>query len=232
MVLHTTKFSETSVIVKIYTEKLGLVSYIVKGVRSSKSKGKASQLQPLALLDMAVTHQENKQLQYIKEYKRAYTYQTIPFDTVKSTMALFLLEVITKAIREHEQNEELFDFLFDIFQTLDRTEKVDPNFHLIFMLRFSGLLGFMPQGNYSQENQFFKLADGSFTAVNEAVDYLSAAESKLLFDLLNANLFSNRSARISRTERKKLLVNLIRYYQFHLENFSLKSPEILEEILG
>src|ERR1700683_5435900 len=98
IVLHTIRFSETSVITKIYTEKLGLVSYIVKGVRSSKSKAKAALLQPLTLLDMEVTHRENKQLQYIREFSRLYTYQSIPFHTLKSSVALFLLEVVSKSI--------------------------------------------------------------------------------------------------------------------------------------
>src|SRR5690349_2690466 len=97
IVLHTVKYSETSVISKIYTEKLGLQSYIVKGVRSAKSKSKAALLQPLTLLEMEVSHRENKQLQFIKEYTRAHNYQSIPFHVLKSTIALFLLEVISKS---------------------------------------------------------------------------------------------------------------------------------------
>src|SRR5688572_1524935 len=97
LVLHTIKYSETSVISKIYTERLGLQSYIVKGVRSARSKGKAALLQPLTLLDMEVSQRENKNLQFIKEYRRAYSYQSIPFDTLKATIALFLLEVISKS---------------------------------------------------------------------------------------------------------------------------------------
>ena len=46
IVLHCIKYSETSVIAKIYTEKLGMQSYMVKGVRAAKSKSKAAMLQP------------------------------------------------------------------------------------------------------------------------------------------------------------------------------------------
>src|SRR5258705_1073932 len=113
IVLHTLKYSETSVITKIYTEKLGLQSYIVKGVRAAKSKSKAAMLQPLTLLEMEVSHRENKQLQFIKEFRRAFIYQSIPFDTLKSTISFFLLEVISKAIREHEPNNEMFEFIYD-----------------------------------------------------------------------------------------------------------------------
>src|SRR5580658_7988678 len=113
IVLHTIKYSETSIIAKIYTEKLGLVSYMIKGVRSSKKTSKASLLQPLTLLDMEVSHRENKQLQYIKEFRRDYVYRSIPFDTIKSTVAIFLLELISKSIREQEQNAEMFEFIYE-----------------------------------------------------------------------------------------------------------------------
>src|ERR1700750_1569339 len=108
IVLHTIKYSETSVIAKIYTERFGLVSYIVKGVRSAKSKSKASLLQPLTLLEMEVSPRETKQFQFIKEFRRAYNYRAIPFDIMRSSVALFLLEVISKSIREHEENTEMF----------------------------------------------------------------------------------------------------------------------------
>jgi DNA repair protein RecO (recombination protein O) len=232
IVLHTIKFSETSVILKIYTEKLGLVSYIVKGVRSSKSKTKAALLQPLSMLDMEVSHRENKQLQYIKEFSRAYTYQSIPFDTLKSAVALFLLEVITKSVREHEQNEEMFEFIYGTFRILDESEKVNPDFHLIFLIRFSGFIGFMPQRNFSKEKCYFDLAEGSFTSTGEDANLLDSNSSRLLNDLMNANPLSHNSElRITRADRKKMMKNLLKYYHLHLENFSLKSPEILEIIM-
>ena len=135
IVLHCIKYSETSVIAKIYTEKLGLQSYMVKGVRAAKSKSKAAMLQPLTLLEMEVSHRENKGLQYIKEFRRAFIYQSIPFDTLKSTISFFLLEVISKTIREHEPNDELFEFLYESLCALDRAEKLNPDFHLVFLLR-------------------------------------------------------------------------------------------------
>jgi predicted LPLAT superfamily acyltransferase len=60
---------------------------------------------------------------------------------------------------------------------------------------------------------------------------MSKAESRILNELLLANPFSSATLQISRQERKQMLGNLVRYYQLHLENFSLKSPEILEAIL-
>jgi DNA repair protein RecO (recombination protein O) len=230
IVLHTIKYSETSVIAKVYTEKLGLQSYMVKGVRAAKSKSKAAMLQPLTLLEMEVSHRENKGLQYIKEFQRAFIYQSIPFDTIKSTIAFFLLEVISKTIHGHEPQEDLFEFLYDSLCALDQTEKVNPNFHLIFLLHFSRYLGFAPHGNYSDENCFFEMSEGVFIPQQSMQNVMNKKESALLSDLLELNLFEPATLVISRLERKQMMKNLLKYYQFHLENFSLKSPDILEEI--
>ncbi len=231
IVLHTIKYSETSVIAKIYTEKVGLQSYMVKGVRAAKSKSKAAMLQPLTLLEMEVSHRENKQLQYIKEFRRSFIYQSIPFDTIKSTISFFLLEVITKAIREHEPNDELFDFIYDSLCLLDEEKKLNPDFHLVFLIQLSRYLGFAPHENQSDINCYFEMSEGVFTANQTGLHVLGKKESELLSYLIAVNLFSQTSSKLSRVERKKMLHNLLKYYQLHLENFTLKSPEILEEIL-
>ncbi len=231
IVLHTIKYSETSVIAKVYTEKLGLQSYIVKGVRASKSKSKAAMLQPLTLLEMDVSHRENKGLQYIREYHRAYVYQSIPFDTLKSTISFFLLEVITKAIREHEPNGEMFEFIYEAFCALDAEQKLNPDFHLVFLVNLSRYLGFAPHNNYSDDECYFEMSEGVFITGKETPYVLDKDDSRLLNDLLNESLFANEPLKITRTERRQMMHNLLKYYQLHLENFSLKSPEILEEIL-
>lgn len=232
IVLQAIKYSETSVIAKIYTEKLGLVSYIVKGVRSAKSTSKAALLQPLTLLEMEVSHRENKQLQFIKEFRRDYVYRSIPFDTLKSTIAIFLLELISKSIREQEQNSEMFEFIYEALRMLDMSDPLNPDFHLLFLVHFTRHLGFVPHGNYSEQNAFFEMTEGVFIPQQSEMNVMSKNESKLLSDLISANMFAPTPLKITRQERKQMMTNLIRYYQLHLENFSLRSPEILEEILG
>src|ERR1043165_4877570 len=154
VVLHTIKYSETSVIAKIYTEKLGLQSYIVKGVRASKSKSKAAMLQPLTLLEMEVSHRENKHLQYIKEFSRAFVYKSIPFDTLKSTFDFFLLYACA--------------FFFYIY---------------FFFFFFSLFLGFAPHGNYSEVYSVFEMSEGVFTDEPDTLNVLTKKESRLLSEL-------------------------------------------------
>jgi DNA repair protein RecO (recombination protein O) len=121
--------------------------------------------------------------------------------------------------------------LYDSLCALDETKKVNPNFHLIFLLHFSRYLGFAPHGNYSDVNCFFEMSEGVFIPQQSMQNVMNKNESALLSDLLTLNLFEPATLTITRLERKQMMKNLLKYYQFHLENFSLKSPDILEEIL-
>jgi DNA repair protein RecO (recombination protein O) len=232
IVLHAIKYSETSVIAKVYTDKFGLLSFLVKGVRSSKSKNKASLLQPLTMLEIEVAYRENKNLQFMKEFRRAYNYETIPFDTLKSTIALFVLEVIIKSIREHEPNPEMFDFIYAALHELDKGRKLNPDFHLLFMLHLSRYLGFAPHENYSETNCYFEMQEGVFTdTFSNKSSILGKNETQLISSLLQTSLFQEAGSSLSRNDRKQTLSNLLKFYQLHVENFHLKSPEVLEAVL-
>ena len=60
------KYSETSLIMDIYTEEKGLQKYIISGVRNKRSKVKTGLLQPAMLVDMVAYYRENKPMNRIK----------------------------------------------------------------------------------------------------------------------------------------------------------------------
>ena len=55
------KQGESSIVCKIFTEKKGLQTFIVKGVRSSKSKKKLALFQALQLVKINATYSDKKQ---------------------------------------------------------------------------------------------------------------------------------------------------------------------------
>ena len=135
IVFHTIKYSETSIIVKIYTGLFGIQSYLIKGIRKSKSKSRAGLFQPMTLLDLVVYHRERHSLQSVKEVTLAHPFKTLPFDIRKSSIALFINELIYKAIREEEANPDLFRFLWQTILTLDSTEEGVSSFHISFTVQ-------------------------------------------------------------------------------------------------
>lgn len=227
IVFRTIKFSETSVVSKIYTEKFGLQSYIINGVRSAKSKTRASLLQSLSLLDMEVYYREHRNLNRIKEIQPAIVFKSIPFHLLKGAVGLFMIDVLVKTIHEEEANAPLFHFLFERIKSLDAMEQVPPAILPDFLIELSVHLGFRPDGAYSARTPFFNLREGTFIAGIEGhPDTLDANLSQQL-----SNFVSGDNNTLNTSTRRLLLEAMLQYYRLHVPNFSWpKSLKVLEEV--
>src|ERR1700682_5759184 len=113
IVLHTTDYAESSLIVKIYTELYGMQSYLINSVRRPKAKINSNLFQPLTLVELVVYHKHTGNLQRLKEISSNPQLVSIPYFTVKTSVAMFLNEVIYYSIREEEANSDMFRFLFN-----------------------------------------------------------------------------------------------------------------------
>ena len=109
LVLHTTEYSESSVIAKLFTRQLGVRSYIIKGVRKSGSRTKQNLLQPLSHLDLVVYNNPKNQINYIKEIgpHLAHTPQSdnlfpASYMAIHNALRFFMTEVLYKTLREEE----------------------------------------------------------------------------------------------------------------------------------
>ncbi len=214
VVFRFTNYSESSIIVTIFTSAFGLQSYIVNGVRSKSGKTKIALFQPLTLLDLVVYHRENASILRIKEVKCSHPYQSITSDFRKSTIALFLNEVVNKTIKDQSHAEELCDFLIQSFSHFDLQQTCIENFHLIFLIRLSQYLGFRP-------TELAELTGGNF---------VPDEEQKILVKLLAAN-YSDQIT-MTNIQRRNILDLLIRFYVSHSDNFGeLKSLSVVRELI-
>src|SRR6185436_16043999 len=100
---------------------------------------KAALLQVMSLLDMEVYHHEHRNLNRIKEMRPAYVFTSLLFDPLKSSIGLFMMEVLNKCIHEEEANEEMFSFITGKLQSLDQQQKIPVDYLLQFLLELSSL---------------------------------------------------------------------------------------------
>jgi DNA repair protein RecO (recombination protein O) len=233
IVLQTVNYSETSLIVKMYTRNFGLQSYMIKGTRSKNSKYKATLFQPLVLVDMVVSNAHKNTLQRVAELNIAHPYSHLPYDIIKSSIALFLNEVLYKALHEGNPDENLFDFIENSLLILDLKQENCSNFHICFMAQLSRYMGFYPQGEYTKEFYVFDLREGCFAnKIPLHSFYLGNKFSSLLYDVITTNYESIHKILLDNAERKQLLNALILFYQLHVETFKeLKSQEILHQVI-
>lgn len=238
IVLRTVKYGETSLIVTLFTELFGLQSYLINGVRTSTKKGtgKANLFQPTSILDLVVYHNELKHLNRIKEFKWSYLYKDIFSDVPKNAVALFMIELLTKCLKQPEPNHELFEFCEDAFMHLDEsTGSVMANFPLFFALHLPAFFGFRISDNYSNETPILDMQEGTF--VSERPNHFHFLEGKpaevtseLLKMMQPAEL---EQIKLNHDFRRQLLFAYETYYALHIQDFgTMKTLPVLKEVLG
>ncbi len=234
IVFKTTDYSESSVVVQVFTEKFGLQAYLINGVKKPKAKISRNMLQPLHLLEMVVYHKPNGNIQRVAELRNVPVLTSIPYNVVKSSLVIFLNEVIYKAIRQQETDPNLFNFIFFSIEWLDHQEQGLANFHLLFLLQLSKYLGFHPERNEAGNAAYFDLKDGLFIASKPEHNLFLAPPYTQYFNLLIGKSFEDLpEIKIPNDIRRFLLDRLLEYYALHIDGFGqIRSHEVLEEVLS
>ncbi|NOR87446.1 MAG: DNA repair protein RecO [Bacteroidales bacterium] len=232
IVVKTTKYSETSLIVKIFTEAFGMRTYMIRGVRKKKSRTPLNLFQPLSILDLVVYEKTNRDLQNTKDVKSEYIYTSIPYEIKKSSIIIFLNELIFQSIKEEEANPNLFQFLYHSLIYLDEIKTDYQNFHLYFMIQLTRFLGFEPSHNFSTNQKIFDLQEGRYTSLKLTdAACITPPLSHLFHQLSTSSSFKNE-IHISRSQRQLLIDKILMYYQFHLAGFTeMKSIGVLLEVM-
>lgn len=238
IVLRSVKYGETSLVVTILTELFGLQSYMVNGVRmaTKKSGGKAMFFQPAAILDLIAYHNQFNNLQRIREYKWEFLYQNVLSDVLKNSVALFMVELLGKCLKQPESNPELFYFTEDALHHLDKaSDAVTANFPLFFALHLPTFFGFRINGEFSEEKCYLDLEEGRFVDYQPSHQfYLLDREAAAVSDILKImqpqeleQVFLNQEM------RRRIMHGIEQYYAFHIPEFgTLRTLPVLREVMS
>lgn len=213
------KYKESSIIARIFTEVFGMQSYIVNSVRTKTAKTKIALFQPLTILDLVVYHNTRKEINRISEIKCSFNMQTIPYNIKKTSIALFLTELLNKTLHEEEENEQLYEFIHESIVILDGMNEDYENFHLQFMLLLSRYLGIKPESSRSmlREVGHAKIYDNKFI---EQVDFF-----------IQSNYEQHQ--KLGKSIRNEILMLIIDYFRFHYDSVrEFKSIQVLKEVLS
>jgi DNA repair protein RecO (recombination protein O) len=235
IVLRVVKYGDTSIILTAFTELFGIQSYIVNGVRTSRKTG-TGVFQPASILDLIVYHNELKNIQRIKEFKWSYLYNTLFFDVLKHSVAVFMVELLQKTLKQPEPNPELFEFAEDAFIHLDKSEAaVLANYPLYFAMHLSSFYGFRISDRYSEQQHVLDLKEGEFAAQRPGHPYfleheLSDITSQLLKTMRPEELTLIRT---NQATRRQLLEAYMNFYALHIQDFgAMKTLSVLYEVLA
>ena len=228
IVLHALRYGEADLIVKLFTQAEGLRSYHIRGVlKSKRGKLKASFFQPLTILEIEAVHKNKGNLERIKEARIAIPYKTLHIQMIKSSLVLFLSEILKNSIQEEEENPALYQFLETTFLWLDTHEEI-ANFHIAFMLKLTQYLGFYPDTS-TVALPSFNLQEGCFDLIG--ANNVEGIQVEFLKKFLGTNFDESMKLKLNKEIRSSLINTLLTYFELHLHGFKKpKSLSILNEI--
>ncbi len=234
IVFHHVKYGETSIIARIYTEKFGLQSYMIKGVRSKRARMPYTLFQPGTLLEIVVYKTEKHTLQHLREARCEHPYESALRNIRKSVILLFLIDILNKTIREEESSQDLFDFIHHSLMNLDQTPGPVANYHLVFLIHLARFLGFSPRDNYSDYCPYFNLTEGEFYPDKKNPGlYMDPPLSKVFSSLLHIDYAHMFLLTFSPDSRNDLLDKILEYYRIHSPFIrDIKSHLILREVFS
>jgi DNA repair protein RecO (recombination protein O) len=219
ILLRKTKLSSGGFILKFFTEEFGIKTYFGRVTKKEKNT-----FLPLSIANITAYDQPKKTIHTIKEHQPDPPLRSVYQDVFKSNVLLFLNEILNHVIQEEEKNEEKYHFIESEIITLEN-EKFDPNFHLVFLMKFTYLLGIAP--NLDNEKLYFDMEEGELTNIIPIHPHFFDEKETQLFKAIYTN-----SVKFSNDNRKRTLQLLVTYYRFHTDMKELKSLPILETIFS
>ena len=134
IVLHQIKYSDSGIVAQLYTTK------IRKAIISYKRHQEQEIRQDIiyffsqcSFLILKYSYKESREMNLLKEFSVSYSPSDIYSDIRKSSVAIFLGEVLTSVLREQSPNEEMFDYLEKSIIYFDRCREGYANFHMLFL---------------------------------------------------------------------------------------------------
>ncbi len=234
IVLHYVKYGDSSIIAYIYTDIFGRQAFIVNGVRSKRSGIRLNYFQPLSILELDVYYKPNRDIQRIKDLKIFVMLHTVHNNIVKSTVALFIAEILYKTLREVEPNKPLFDFIYNSIQILDLKNEGIENYHLVFLLMLSRYLGIFPVIEENKSIEFTNIEQQSLFKNDRGISLILTEEEKRALTHIYKYSFNNlEKIKLGNNVRSSLLLKFVEYFKIHLEGIgTIKSLAVLKEVFS
>jgi DNA repair protein RecO (recombination protein O) len=234
IILHQIKYTDSGIVVQMYTRKFGRQSFLIKGMRNKKTGKHNILFQPMFILDLELYYKSTREMQSLKEFSVFFTPFDIYANIKKSSVAIFLGEVLTSVLKEESPHEEMFDFIEESIVYFDQCSEGYANFHIAFLAGLSSFLGFEPGQRADREEKFFDMVNGVFVPIPPVHgNYANEEITDILADFFVASYDSIKTISLTGKTRNDVLETLVKFYSLHLPGLKkIKSLEVLKEVFS
>ena len=208
IVLHTTKFGESSVVVHTISDRYGRRSFLVRG---AGKKSSMSLFLPMNIIEADIVESPRARLYTARNITAKYPLSGIRGNLYKNSITLFLSEVLYRVVKDGTIEQGLFEWCEKNILLLDAMESDFSNFHIRFLLELTVVLGFSPSSE----------------------DFLpfSGAHQDLMERLLRSSFSESMLISMSGELRNALAEEILRYIEYHIESsVNINSLKVLREL--
>lgn len=217
ILLHTTKYGESSLVLHCYSEDEGRCSLLLRNI-AGRRKGKATTalLHPLSVLNCEITGSANGKMPCVREYSARYNLHSIRTEFTKSAAAMFIGELLYRTLLHSERDESLYRFIETSILGLEQSGGNTANFPLWFTIQYAALLGFPVRCEGNGTYPVF--SPGHETAIGRICG-CSCMEEALGIPMTGEF-------------RSELTSEILKYLEYHTGNrIEIKSVSVLHQIL-
>ena len=234
IILSQIKYSDTSLVVRVYTRDYGRISALIRGAGSKKGGKHKAFFQPLSILDIDLNYKTTHEMQNLKEFSLSYVPNDIYQDVKKGCVAIFLGEVLTSVLKEESSNEEMFDYIENSIIYFDKSKEGFANFHIAFLAGLTSYLGFEPALRNSVSDKFFDMTNGEFHQVPPFNgNYSNETISAKLAEFFESSYENSGEIVMTGSLRNEVLESILKYFSLHLSGLKkIRSLEVLKEVFS
>lgn len=232
VVLNSIKYNERHNITHIYTDRHGMMAFLVPQGKTAAARMRAALLMPLGLVRFEAHLKPGRDLHTLRDVQRTHALQQLYADPVKNAVGMFVCELLSHTIQECEQNEPLFRFIDTSVRILDKLPHGVANFHICFLYHLGAFLGIEPDVSTYREGDWFDMQAGTFGRFPDGGCHHLEPEQARVIHLLSRMTYANLHLfRFNREERNRMLDVMLSYYRLHQSTLgTLRSPEILKQL--
>ena len=232
IVIAVNKYNDRFSMAQVFTSHFGRSTYLLPISRSKKSKINRSIFFPLSIVDLEVEHYPLRQIHKLKEAQRLIPLYSINTHPVKTSIAFFLSEFLSKVLQETTENDIIFHFLENSVISLEQKERGLANFHIAFMFSLAQFLGITPNLDNYKKGVYFDLMNGRYTLSRpNHLHFLNPQQSEYLNTLKRINYNNMHRFALSQSDRNEIINTMLDYYRIHVYDFpEIKSLEVLREL--
>lgn len=215
ILLHTTKYGDSSIILHGFTREQGRKSFIIRGVGKKKGSNSTALLHPLSILETELRPGADYSIAQLKDYSAKYPLHSLRSNVIKNTIAIYMSELLYRTLRDSEGDPALYDFIEKAILTLNSLEGSTPNFHIWFTIKYISMLGFMPDSS-----SLF------------AFDIFTSQERELLTRFLTSGIEELLLLPLKRETRNEFIGTLVKFLEQSLgQRIEIKSLNVLHQVL-